>query len=139
MGWYTPTSRQQFFRSYPKVDLHRHLEGSLRFKTLLDVAHQHGITLPVSPDLSSLVQMQPGDTLNFSTFLSKFQYLRLFYRSAEVIQRVTREAVQDAAEDNVQYLELRFMPVALTRAQDLSLAEVMDWVAGTAQLAELKN
>lgn len=119
--------------------MHRHLEGSLRFKTLLDVAHQHGITLPVSPDLSSLVQMQPGDTLNFSTFLSKFQYLRLFYRSVEVIQRVTREAVQDAAEDNVQYLELRFMPVTLTRAQDLSLAEVMDWVAGTAQLAELKN
>jgi len=52
---------------------------------------------------------------------------------------VTREAVQDAAEDNVQYLELRFMPVTLTRAQDLSPAEVMDWVAGTAQLAELKN
>jgi len=48
---------------------------------------------------------------------------------------VTREAVQDAAEDNVQYLELRFTPVVLTRAQDLSLAEVMDWVAGTARQA----
>ena len=81
MGWYTPSSRLQFFRSYPKVDLHRHLEGSLRLKTLLDVACQHGITLPVSPDLSNLVQMQPGDKLNFSTFLSKFKYLHLFYRS----------------------------------------------------------
>ncbi|HEX7393871.1 MAG TPA: adenosine deaminase [Anaerolineaceae bacterium] len=135
MGWYTPSSRLQFFRSYPKVDLHRHLEGSLRLKTLLDVACQHGITLPVSPDLSNLVQMQPGDKLNFSTFLSKFKYLHLFYRSEEVIRRVTREAVQDAAEDNVQYLELRFTPVVLTRAQDLSLAEVMDWVAGTARQA----
>jgi adenosine deaminase len=78
MGWYTPTSRQQFFRSYPKVDLHRHLEGSLRFKTLLDVAHQHGITLPVSPDLSSLVQMQPGDTLNFQPFYPNFSIYACF-------------------------------------------------------------
>ena len=49
MGWYTPSSRQQFFQAYPKVDLHRHLEGSLRLKTLLDVAREHGITLPPRP------------------------------------------------------------------------------------------
>ena len=48
---------------------------------------------------------------------------------------MTREAVQDAAEDNVQYLELRFTPVVLARAQDLLLAEVMDWVADTARQA----
>jgi len=138
MGWYTPSSRQQFFQTYPKVDLHRHLEGSLRLKTLLDVARQHGITLPISPDLSVLVQMQPGDSFNSSTFLSKFQYLRLFYRSDEVIRRVTREAVQDAAADSVQYLELRFTPVALTRVQNLALPDVMDWVAESARLAGLE-
>jgi adenosine deaminase len=138
MGWYTPSSRQQFFQTYPKVDLHRHLEGSLRLKTLLDVARQHGITLPLSPDLSVLVQMQPGDSFNSSTFLSKFQYLRLFYRSDEVIRRVTREAVQDAAADSVQYLELRFTPVALTRIQNLALPDVMDWVAESACQAGLE-
>jgi adenosine deaminase len=132
MGWYTPSSRQQFFQTYPKVDLHRHLEGSLRLKTLLEVALEHGITLPISPDLSALVQMQPGDSFNSTTFLSKFQYLRLFYRSAEVIRRVTREAVQDAAADAVEYLELRFTPVALTRVENLALEDVMDWVAESA-------
>jgi adenosine deaminase len=135
MGWYAPTSRQQFYQSYPKVDLHRHLEGSLRIKTLLEVGREHGITLPVSPDLTSLVQMQANDSLNFSTFLSKFQILRIFYRSAEIIRRVTREAIQDAAEDNVRYLELRFTPVALSRAQDFSLANVMDWVTESAAQA----
>jgi adenosine deaminase len=135
MGWYAPSSRQRFYQTYPKVELHRHLEGSLRIRTLLAVAREHGITLPVSPDLTNLVQMQPEDPLNFSTFLSKFQILRLFYRSAEVIQRVTREAIQDAAEDNVRYLELRFTPVALSRAQDFSLSNVMDWVVDSATRA----
>jgi adenosine deaminase len=76
--------------------------------------------------------MQSTDQLNFTTFLSKFQILRLFYRSADIIRRVTREAVQDAAADGVQYLELRFTPVALGRAQQFSLADVMDWVAESA-------
>ncbi len=132
MGWYTPSSRQRFYQSFPKVDLHRHLEGSLRMQTLFDIARDHGITLPLSPDLTTLVQMQSTDPLNFTTFLSKFQILRLFYRSAEIIRRVTREAIQDAAADGVQYLELRFTPVALGRAQQFSLADVMDWVTDSA-------
>lgn len=135
MGWYTPSSRQHYYQTYPKVDLHRHLEGSLRMQTLFDISREHGITLPLSPDLASLVQMQNSDTLNFTTFLSKFQLLRMFYRSAEVIRRVTREAIQDAAADGVQYLELRFTPVALARAQEFSLADVMDWVAESARQA----
>jgi adenosine deaminase len=135
-SWYSPTTAQlRPFRRFPKVDLHRHLEGSLRLDTLLDIARQHGITLPLGPDLRSLVQMQSSDSLTFSTFLSKFQLLRLFYRSPEVIRRVTREAVADAAEDGILHLELRFTPVALTRVQDFGLEAVMDWVIESAQQA----
>ncbi len=133
---HAPTTAQlRMYRRFPKVDLHRHLEGSLRLETLLDIARIHGITLPLGPEFSSRVQMQAGDPLNFSTFLSKFQILRLFYRSPEVIRRVTREAVADAAEDGVLHLELRFTPVALTRVQDFGLAEVMDWVLESANQA----
>lgn len=135
-SWYSPTTAQlRLYRRFPKVELHRHLEGSLRLGTLLDVARSHGITLPLGPELSSRVQMQAGDPLTFSTFLSKFQILRLFYRSPEVIRRVTREAVADAAEDGVLHLELRFTPVALTRVQDFGLAQVMDWVLESANQA----
>jgi adenosine deaminase len=121
------------------VDLHRHLEGSLRIETLLDIARTHGITLPLGPELRSMVQMQNNDSLTFSTFLSKFQMLRLFYRSPEVIQRVTREAIADAAGDGILHLELRFMPVALTRVQDFSLGDVMDWVIASTQQASLEH
>jgi len=118
----------------PKVDLHRHLEGSLRIDTLVEIAAQYGIDLP-APGIEGLVQMQPGEPLNFGAFLSKFQTLRQFYRSREIIERVSREAVEDAARDGVIYLELRFTPVALGRLRGYAAGEVMDWVAASAQLA----
>lgn len=120
----------------PKVELHRHLEGSLRLSTMLDIARKHGVTVPVSMlNLSGLVQVQDQDPMTFSNFLEKFKTLRLFYRSPDVIHRVTREAVEDAARDNVRYMELRFTPVALSRAEGFPLHDVMDWVMTSAQAA----
>ena len=120
----------------PKVELHRHLEGSLRLSTMLDIARKHGVTVPVSMlNLSGLVQVQDQDPMTFSNFLEKFKTLRLFYRSPDVIHRVTREAVEDAARDHVRYMELRFTPVALSRAEGFPLHDVMDWVITSAQEA----
>lgn len=123
----------------PKVDLHRHLEGSLRLTTMLDIARQHGVTVPVSMlNLSGLVQVQDQDPMTFTNFLDKFKTLRLFYKSPDVIHRVTAEAVEDAARDNVRYLELRFTPLALSRAEGFPLHDVMDWVIASSQNAAQK-
>lgn len=127
------------FRNLPKVDLHRHLEGSLRLSTMLDVARKHGLTIPANVvRLSRLVQVQDEDNLTFDNFLAKFNTLRMFYRSPEVITRITHEAVEDAAKDNVRYLELRFTPVALSRAERFPLEDVVDWVVSAAKDAEKK-
>jgi adenosine deaminase len=122
--------------SLPKVELHRHLEGSLRLTTMLDIARLHGVTVPDSTfNLSGLVQVQDQDPMTFTNFLDKFKTLRLFYKSPDVIHRVTREAVEDAAKDHVRYLELRFTPVALSRAEGFPLHDVMDWVTASANEA----
>ena len=126
----------EIFQKYAKVDLHRHLEGTLRLSTMLDVARAHSITVPES--LSGLVQVQDQDPLTFQNFLAKFNTLRLFYRSPDVIHRITREAIEDAARDNVRYLELRFTPVALSRAERFPLHDVMDWVITSARDAAKK-
>ena len=129
----TPLNR---YVSLPKVELHRHLEGSLRLATMLDIALQHGVTVPASiMNLSGLVQVQDRDPLTFANFLEKFKTLRLFYRSPEVIDRITREAVEDAAKENIRYLELRFTPVALSRAEGFPLHDVMEWVMSSASQA----
>lgn len=127
------TAPLNIYKVLPKVELHRHLEGSLRLQTMLDVANAHGITIPDSIlRLSGMVQVQDEDPLTFQNFLAKFNTLRLFYRSPEVIHRVTREAVEDAAKDNVKYMELRFTPVALSRAERFPLHDVIDWVCTSA-------
>ncbi len=130
------TSSLNIFLVLPKAELHRHLEGSLRIETMFDIAQTHGLTVPASIlRLSGLVQVGDEEPYTFSNFLEKFKTLRLFYRSPEVIARVTREAVEDAARDNVRYMELRFTPVALSRAERFPLHDVMDWVCNSASEA----
>ena len=130
---------QDFFQQFPKVELHRHLEGSLRISTMKEIARVHGVTLPVTNQLRPLVQIQAHEAMTHTNFLSKFQILRLFYRTPEIIQQITREAVRDAAEDHVEYLELRFTPVALGREQRFDVSNVLDWVCTAASEARLET
>src|SRR5450432_630245 len=122
----------------PKIELHRHLEGSVRLQTLVDVAHQYKIELPAN-DLEGLrayVQITPESPLDSVHFLSKFNLLRRFYYSQEVIERVAREAVEDAAADNVKYMELRFTPKALSKLMDFSFNDVVRWVCSAVEQAQ---
>ena len=124
-------------KTLPKIDLHRHLEGSLRLESLLEIARQHHLNVP-STDLEALrpfVQVT-NDPATHEAFLGKFEVLRHFYRSPELIRRLVYEAVADAALDNVKYLELRFSPQALCRVRGFSLAEATDWVIDSVSQAE---
>jgi adenosine deaminase len=130
------TNLKDFYYALPKVELHRHLEGSLRLRTMLEIARTQGIIVPINTgSLSNLVQVQKSEPSTYQNFLSKFSTLRLFYRSPEVIARVTREAVEDAAKDNIRYLELRFTPAALSREERFQLGDVIDWVCESTQQA----
>ncbi len=121
----------------PKIDLHRHLEGSLRLETLLEIAREHHLDVP-TVDLEALrpyVQVT-NDPATHEAFLGKFEVLRHFYRSPEMIRRLVYEAVADAAEDNVKYLELRFSPQALSRVRGFPMSEATDWVIESVAQAE---
>jgi adenosine deaminase len=127
-------------RALPKVDLHRHLEGSLRLQTLAEIAQEHGIDLP-SYDIEYLRPFVTitDDEPDFHRFLEKFRLLRRFYPTREAVERVTYEAVADAADDNVKYLELRFNPIAQAREQGFSLDEVTTWVCGAVSRAQQEH
>jgi len=114
---------------FPKIELHRHLEGSLRLATLFELAREYKLDVPTD-DIEALrahvqVTDEGGD---YRTFLSKFLVLRKFFQSREVIKRFAYEAVADAAADNIRYLELRFTPVALAKSRGFALEDVTDWV-----------
>lgn len=100
----------------------------MRVGTMAKVARETGMNMPNTAGLRPLVQIGQQEPYTFQNFLSKFDTLRQFYRSPEIIGRIAREAVEDAASDNIRYLELRFTPVALSRAEGFSMGEVIDWV-----------
>jgi len=125
----------------PKIELHRHLEGSLRLSTLSEIAYQHGIDLPTMDpeELRPYVQVVEEDVPDFLGFLAKFKLLRRFYSSREAVMRVAYEAVVDAAADNICYLELRFNPVALALSQGFSFEDVTDWVIQSTKQAQIDH
>jgi adenosine deaminase len=127
--------------NFPKIDLHRHLEGSLRLSTLAEIAEEHAVDLPSwsLEELRPYVQVIDGETPDFLNFLAKFKLLRRFYSSREAVMRVAAEAVADAAADNIRYLELRFNPVALALNQGFSFEDVTDWVIESTDEAQKKH
>jgi adenosine deaminase len=120
----------------PKIDLHRHLEGSLRLSSLYEIAQAYDLDLPARSvdELRPYVQIT-GAEHSFRNFLDKFNVLRRFYQSPEIIRRLAYEAVEDAARDNVRYLELRFTPPALANSRNFPLDEVTDWVIAAVEQA----
>ncbi len=136
-----PTSSLQKLRAFlqqiPKIDLHRHLEGSLRLQTLAEIALEHGIDLPSyrTEDLRRYVQAR-DDQPDYHRFLAKFRLLRRLYRSREALERIATEAAADAAADHIRYLELRFNPIALSRAQRFPLQDVVEWITGAIAVAQ---
>ncbi|WAC08231.1 MAG: adenosine deaminase [Thermodesulfobacteriota bacterium] len=123
-------------KEFPKVDLHRHLEGSIRVESFLDIARKEKVKLPTY-DLEAfrrLVQVndEPPDFINF---LNKFKVARGFYPNRNSIERVAYEAVEDAARDNVKYLELRYSPTHFASVQRFPEEEVIRWVQGAFERA----
>ncbi len=126
----------EFFSKLPKIELHRHLEGSLRVKTMMEIVRSHDLDVKDTGYLRPLVQVERDKDYTFENFLAKFGTLRLFYKSPGIIKRITKEAIEDAAADNVWYMELRFTPVALSQAEAFPISEVIDWVIESVQEAE---
>lgn len=123
-------------QAMPKIDLHRHLEGSLRLETLAEIARDYKLDLPHDPaGLRPLVEMVDGRQSGLRNFLDKFAVLRRFYRSEAIITRLTREVIDDCAADNIRYLELRFTPSALADVGKFRLEDVTDWVIQSANEA----
>jgi len=121
-------------RALPKVELHRHLEGSVRYGTFLEIAREAGIVLP-RRGLRHLVRVGPRDPRTLRSFLRKFDLLRNLYPNRTSIERAAREAVEDASADGIVHLELRFSPVHFARRMKADPVEVARWIMDSAQAA----
>ena len=101
----------------PKIELHRHLEGSLRLSTIYELAKRNGLDLPYDDEkrFQEYFQVSETDERTLAQFLTKFIWLRQLLTDRDAISRVTYECVEDAAKDNTKYLEIRFNYSQLAR------------------------
>lgn len=124
------------FSALPKIDLHRHLEGSIRFETFVELARETGIDLS-RRELRRRTTMR-GEKPGFRRFLSKFELYRGLYPSRDWIERVAFEAAEDARKDGVIYLELRFSPTHFGRRMKAKGEDVAEWVDRGARRAGIE-
>ena len=113
----------------PLIDLHRHLDGSIRLQTIIDLGRLHNLPLPAW-DVESLrpyVQVtdpQPG----VMAFISKFYWMIQALVDYDACRRVAYENIEDAASEGLDYIELRFSPVFMSQGHDLDPAGVVEAV-----------
>lgn len=121
------------FQRRPKVVLHDHLDGGVRPATVIELARDQGIDLPVEGEaaLADWFTLRPG--MPFPEAWARFHLVISLLQDAASLRRVAREAVEDVAADGVVHLETRFGPLSHQR-QGLTADEVM--AAVLAGLAE---
>lgn len=114
----------------PLIDLHRHLDGSVRLETIIELGRQHNIELPgaTAEEIRPHVQVmepQPG----LMAFIAKMLWMTRVMVNGEACRRIARENVEDAKAEGIDYLELRFSPYFMAEPNQLTMAEVIEGVA----------
>lgn len=114
------------YKSLPKIDLHHHLDGSVRVATIRDLALAGGHKLPTTNPRRLKPYCQVGrDCRSLTDFLKKFFFFYEFLKSPAAVERIAFEACEDAALDRVVYLETRFAPV-LQATRSFSMRQVVE-------------
>jgi len=116
---------RELIKRIPKVELHDHLDGGLRPRTIIELADEMGIPLP-SHDETELARWFARGCVQKSLplYLETFDVTVAVMQTAEALKRVAIEALEDLAADHVVYAEIRFAPVLHT-AKGLSMEEAL--------------
>jgi adenosine deaminase len=91
----------------PKVELHLHLEGSVKPETFAALAAKNGVALPIKSDVRELYVYA-----DLPAFLVIYDLVCNSIRSADDFHRVTYEALTSAASGGARYVEFFFSPHA---------------------------
>lgn len=100
-------------RKIPKVLLHEHLDGGLRPATVIELAAEIGYEgLPTTDPTDLAAWFHRGAQRgNLPEYLEGFQHTTGVMQTADALERVAFEFIEDMHEDGVVYAEVRFAPV----------------------------
>lgn len=108
---------KEIIKLAPKVELHDHMDGSLRPRTVIELAADQGVSLPsTEEEVLADYFIRGCRQKSLALYLDTFQYTVRVMQTEEAIERVAFEDVEDLAEQNVVYAEIRFAPMLHTNA-----------------------
>jgi adenosine deaminase len=122
----------------PKVDLHRHLELSLRPETIWDLASQFGIELRSQQDFQDrFMILEPMKDLG--SVLNKFLDTQKLLATPDILERIAFEACVDAfSKEGVRLLELRYAPTFIQQGHNLTFDRIHEAIVAGVNRAELE-
>ncbi len=118
----------------PKIEVHRHLEGTYPIQSLFKMAKKNKLDVP--GDIESFkkaFQFPKNHKPDFLLFLSKFK--KFWYKSMEDISSITHDSVLSLADENLFYIELRFNPLHFTELTGLDPSEVTQTIINSSNNA----
>lgn len=119
---------EEMIKKIPKVELHDHLDGGLRPQTIIELAKERKIELPAdNPDDLAAWFHRGADRKNLALYLEGFGVTTSVLQTKDALERVAFEALEDRAEDNNVYVEIRFAPI-LHLEKGLNLESVVEAV-----------
>lgn len=122
------TVTESLLQALPKTDLHCHLDGSMRLKTILELAAEQKVKLPSDTEDGLARAIHMGQLCeNLEDYLVAFDVTCAVLQTEEALFRAAYELAKDAAAENVKYLEVRYAPV-LHQQRGLKLTQVVDAV-----------
>jgi aminodeoxyfutalosine deaminase len=94
--------------SYPKIELHVHLEGAVRPSTLLDLARRNDLPLPAdtAEGIAKLYEFT-----DFAHFIEVWILTTNVMRTADDFRQITVDYAAEAARHGAVYLEAIFSPI----------------------------
>src|SRR5438132_1384458 len=119
----TPTL--DILRQLPKAELHCHLDGSVRPETLLDLARAQKVQVPGESADELRDYMHVTNAENLEEYLARFEVTISVMQTAEALERIAYELVEDNAREGVRYIEVRNAPV-LNIHRGLTIPQVVE-------------
>jgi adenosine deaminase len=118
----------EFFQSLPKADLHVHLDGSLRLATIVHLAREENVELPSYEPAELRRIMHLGENCgSLAEYLKAFEVTLKVMQTESSLYRIAFELGEDAAGENVRYMEVRYAPMLHTQ-RGLKLTSVIEAV-----------
>ena len=125
---------RDWIQALPKAELHVHLDGSLRPETVRKLAKKLPADLRFPRGFDPCKEVIPA-TGSLEQYLEAFHITVRLMQDLPALERIAYELCEDAAAENVIYIEVRFAPLLHTE-QGLKPRDVVSAVVAGLRQAE---